>query len=409
MRPKSIVLSLFGLGVVAIAAAWLIIVGPNGTRHLLFARAQARSTGEIEAMLERIRLAKGFSISLYAQAPGARSLAVGAKGEAVFVGTEDDRVYVLTPGDGRAASVEIFAPEMKFTMPHGLCLSREGVLFVVERNRITAFDAAETHWRQAASRARIIVASGELIPRAEQSGVHTTRVCRIGPDARLYVTLGQPYNVAPRDKLALYDRLGIGGIVRFDQDGSAREVFARGVRNSVGMDFNPADGSLWFTDNQVDRMGDDTPPGELNRAPRAGLHFGFPWYGGGHVRTSDYASDAPPEGVVFPQVEQAAHAADLGMSFYTATMFPERWRGGIFSAQHGSWDASVPIGARIMFTNIGADGTSASSEVFAQGWNTGDLPYLGRPTDVAQLPDGSLLVADDQNGAIYRIAYGENR
>jgi glucose/arabinose dehydrogenase len=171
------------------------------------------------------------------------------------------------------------------------------------------------------------------------------------------------------------------------------------------MDFNPADATLWFTDNQVDLMGDDTPPGEINRAPRAGLHFGFPWYGGGHVRTQEYASDAPPRDVVFPEVEQAAHAADLGMSFYTGAMFPEKYRGGIFSAQHGSWDRSVPIGARVMFTTIGADGRGGASEVFADGWNTGGAHYLGRPADVAQLPDGSLLVADDQNGAVYRITY----
>ncbi len=127
------------------------------------------------------------------------------------------------------------------------------------------------------------------------------------------------------------------------------------------------------------------------------------------MRTNEYASEAPPEGVVFPQVEEAAHAADLGMSFYTGTMFPERYRGGMFSAQHGSWDRGVPIGARVMFTRIGADGISASSEVFAEGWNTGEPPYLGRPADIAQLPDGSLLVTDDQNGAVYRIAYQERK
>ena len=409
MRRKTIFASLFGLVVFAIAAAWFVFVGMNATRYLLFAHADARSRDEIEAMLKRIRLPEGFSIALYAQAPGARSLAVGAKGEAIFVGAADDRMYVLTPGDGRAASVDVFAPEMKFVMPHGLCLSREGVLFVVERNRITRFDEAESTWRQAAAGARVIVPAGDLIPRAEQSGFHTTRMCRVGPDGGLYVSLGQPYNVTPREKLELYDRVGIGGIIRMNQDGSAREVFARGVRNSVGMDFNPADGSLWFTDNQVDSMGDDTPPGELNRAARAGLHFGFPWYGGGHVRTNEYASDAPPEGVVFPQVEEAAHAADLGMSFYTGTMFPPAYRGGIFSAQHGSWDRRVPIGARVMFTRIGADGISASSEAFAEGWNTGEPPYLGRPADIAQLPDGSLLVTDDQNGAVYRIAYRESK
>ena len=135
-----------------------------------------------------------------------------------------------------------------------------------------------------------------------------------------------------------------------DRDGKNREVFARGIRNSVGLDFNPANGELWFTDNQVDGMGDDIPPGELNRTPRPGQHFGFPWYGGGKVRTNEYKDPKPPADAVFPQVEMAAHAADLGMTFYSGKMFPQEYRGGIFSAQHGSWNRTTPVGARVMFT-----------------------------------------------------------
>jgi glucose/arabinose dehydrogenase len=374
------------------------------------ARASAESAADrarrIEDMLRRIRLPEGFAISLYAQAPHARSLAVGPRGEAIFVGTDERRVFVLTPGGERAASVEPFAPQMKFVMPHGLCFSKDGTLFLVEQNRVMSFPDAESDWRKlGAGDARVLVAQGELIPTSEQSPIHSTRMCRVGPDGKLYVSLGQPHNVAPRAKLALYDRIGMGGIIRMNLDGSGREVFARGVRNSVGMDFNPADGALWFTDNQVDRMGDDTPPGELNRAPRAGLHFGFPWYGGGHARTREYAGDEPPPGVVFPEVEEAPHAADLGMSFYTGAMFPPSYRGGIFSAQHGSWDRVMPVGARVMFTRIGADGKGGVTEPFAEGWNVDEPHYLGRPVDVAQLPDGSILVTDDQNEAVYRISY----
>lgn len=360
---------------------------------------------EVEAILKRIRLPDGFSINLYALAPGARSLAVGREGKAIFVGTADDRVFVLAPGGEHAASVDIFAPSLKFVMPHGVCFAPDGALFLVERNKVSRLDDAESNWRDAAAHMSVIVRSGDLIPRSEQSSGHSTRMCRIGPDGKLYISLGQPYNVFPREKLALYEKTGIGGIVRMDRDGQNREVFARGVRNSVGMDFNPADGSLWFTDNQVDGMGDDIPPGEINRADRAGLNFGFPWYGGGHVRTNEYAGEMAPDDVVFPEVEEDAHAADLGMTFYTGGMFPPRYRGGIFSAQHGSWDRSVPIGARVMFTKIGAGGRGGESEVFADGWNIGAQHYLGRPVDVAQLPDGSLLVTDDQNGAVYRISY----
>ena len=360
----------------------------------------------VEADLRRIRMPEGFSISLYALVPHARTLAVGRRGEAIFVGTDARRIHVLTPGGERAASVETFAPDAPFVIPHGLCFDKDGALFVVEQNRVSSFAEAERDWRRLAWKdARILAPQGGLIPAAEQNANHTTRVCRVGPDDKLYIALGQPYNVTPRDRLALYDRIGMGGIIRMNRDGSAREVFARGIRNSVGMDFDPADGVLWFTDNQVDRMGDDKPPGELNRAPRSGLHFGFPWYGGGHVRTYEYSREEPPADVVFPQVEEAPHAADLGMSFYRGSAFPPYYHGGIFSAQHGSWDRTMPIGARVMFTRVGPEGKSGVSEAFAEGWNTGDPQYLGRPVDVAELPDGSLLVTDDENGAVYRIAY----
>jgi glucose/arabinose dehydrogenase len=219
------------------------------------------------------------------------------------------------------------------------------------------------------------------------------------------VTVGQPYNIPPPLKSALYAKVGLGAILRFDRDGRGRAIFASGIRNSVGLDFNPKDATLWFTDNQVDMMGDDTPPGELNRATKAGQSFGFPWYGGGHVRTQPYEHDTPPADAVFPQIEMVAHAADLGMTFYRGTMFPERYRGGIFSAQHGSWNRTVPVGARVMFTGLKPDGTADATAPFAEGWRQPDGSYAGRPVDVAELPDGSLLVSDDANGAIYRISY----
>lgn len=361
---------------------------------------QDRRGAEIESILTRIKLPQGFSIALYALVPDARTLAVGREGNAIFVGTAETHAFVITPGETKAVSVAPFAPSMKFTMPHGLCFSKDGALFLVERNRVTRFDDAEKTWRDAAANAKVVVKSGDLIPRSEESRGHSSRVCRVGPDDRLYISLGQPNNVAPKDKLALYEKTGIGGIIRMNLDGSQREVFATGIRNSVGMAFD-TDGSLWFTDNQVDSMGDDRPPGEINRADRAGLNFGFPWYGGGHVRTNEYAHIEPPKGVVFPVVETAPHAADLGIMFYRGDMFPKEYRGAMFYAQHGSWDRSIPIGARVMVTFAG---TTASTS-FAEGWNDGSGSYLGRPVDVAELADGSLLVTDDQNGAIYRITY----
>ncbi|MFO1125866.1 MAG: PQQ-dependent sugar dehydrogenase [Methylocystis sp.] len=362
--------------------------------------SQNAHRAEIESALKRVKLPPGFSISLYAIAPGARTLAIGREGKAILVGTQEKDIYVMTPGENSAAAVERFAPSMPFIMPHGVCLSADGALFLVERNRVTRFDDAENTWRDAAANAKVIVKSGDLIPRNEESRGHSSRVCQIGPDGKLYISLGQPYNVSPPEKLPLYQKTGIGGIVRMNLDGSQREVFATGIRNSVGMVFD-TDGSLWFTDNQVDSMGDNQPPGEINRADRPGLNFGFPWYGGGHVRTNEYARIEPPKDAVFPIVETAPHAADLGITFYRGDMFPKEYRGALFYAQHGSWDRSVPIGARVMVTLSG----TTESAPFAEGWNDGTGSYLGRPADVAALADGSLLVTDDQNGAIYRITY----
>jgi glucose/arabinose dehydrogenase len=352
-------------------------------------------------------LPPGFQISLYALVPDARHIAVGPQGVATFVGTRKSKIWVVTDRarGGVGDEVKEFAPTLPKKIPNGPCFSRDGFLYVAEQNRVLEYPAAEFFYESPDVVAGVVVAEGELIPKTEESYNHTARVCRVGPDNKLYIQLGQPYNVPSKEKNDLYRKLGIGGIIRMDRDGKNREVYAVGLRNPVGMDFNPKDKSLWTNDNQVDGMGDEQPPGELNRIASAGLDFGFPWYGGGKIRTNEYKNDTPPANVVFPQVEQAAHAADLGLIFYTGTMFPQTYRGAIFSTQHGSWNRTVPVGARLMVTFLKDDGNvSGKSEPFAEGWNENGY-YLGRPVDVAQLADGSLLVSDDLVGALYRIWY----
>lgn len=356
--------------------------------------------------LTSIKLPPGFKISLYALVPDARSIAVGPQGVATFVGTRKDKIYAVTDRahQGFADDVKEFAPSIPKQIPNALCFAKNGFLYSVERNRVLAYPAAEFFYESPDVAASVVVKDGELIPTDFESFNHTGRFCRIGPDDKLYITMGQPFNVPPPDKWAALQKAGVGAIIRMDEDGTNRETYAYGVRNSVGLDFSPADKTLWFTDNQVDGMGEDVPPGELNHATKIGENFGFPYYGGGHTRTAEYKTQTPPADAVFPVVEEVAHAADLGLSFYTGTMFPAEYRGAIFTAQHGSWNRTVPVGATIMVTTVNANGT-ATQKPFAEGWLTKDGSYIGRPVDVEQLRDGSLLVSDDFAGALYRITY----
>jgi glucose/arabinose dehydrogenase len=367
---------------------------------------------QLKKNLTRVKLPQGFRISLYAVVPDARHMAVGPSTGMVFAGTRKTKVWAITDRnkDRIADEVKSFAPSLSFQVPNAMCFSKDGFLHVIEHERALVFPAAEFFYEGPDVAVGIVADKGQLIPAEEASFNHGARVCRIGPDNKLYIALGQPHNVPAPNLMDTYNKWGIGGIVRMDRDGKNREVFARGIRNSVGMDFNPKNGDLWFTDNQVDGMGDDIPPGELNRITKAGQNFGFPWYGGGKVRTEEYKTSEPPADAVPPQVEMDAHAADLGMLFYTGRMFPQRYRGGIFSAQHGSWNRTTPVGARVMFTRLNEDGAAAGTEVFAEGWLDGETgEYMGRPVDIAMLPDGSLLVSDDYAGAIYRISYATPR
>ncbi|MCE4223715.1 sorbosone dehydrogenase [Methylobacterium sp. C25] len=374
------------------------------------AGAEIPQTGKradaIRKTLSKIKLPAGFKIDLYAIVPDARQIAVGPNAGVLFVGTRKTKVYTVTDRDKDRVADEVrpFAPGVTFHDPNGVCFSRDGVLFIAELNRLLAFPAAEFFYENPDVALNVVVKQGELIPPSEESFNHSAHVCKFGPDGKIYIALGQPHNVPPKEKLDLYHKTGLGGIIRMDPLGKDREVYATGIRNSVGIDFSREDKSLWFTDNQVDGMGDDQPPGELNRASKAGENFGFPWYGGGKTRTVEYKDETPPKDVVFPQAEMPPHAADLGMTFYNAKMFPESYRGGIFTAEHGSWNRTQPLGARVMFTPV-KDGKAGEPKPFAEGWLTGDGEYLGRPVDVAVLQDGSLLVSDDTTGAIYRISY----
>ncbi|MFK7892336.1 MAG: sorbosone dehydrogenase family protein [Granulosicoccus sp.] len=378
----------------------------TGTKDHTVIDQNAKSAESIRRVLEGISLPDGFSIDLYALVPDARHMAMAPQGTVLFVGTKKNKVWAVMDRDRDRVADEVkdFAPSLEFDIPNGVTFSKDGFLFIAERNRVLMFPAAEFFHESPDVVAVPIVPQGELIPVEEERNNKTARVVKIGPDDKLYISLGQPFNVAPPEKMDLYNEVGIGGIIRMDRDGSDREVYTYGVRNSVGHDFHPVTGELWWTDNQVDGMGDDIPPGEINRQTEAGQHFGHPWYGGGSVRTNEYAGQEVPVDVVMPMTETVAHAADLGMSFYTGNMFPEKYKNAIFSAQHGSWNRTTPIGARVMVTFIDEEGNT-TTQPFAEGWIDENGEYDGRPVDVVQMKDGSLLVSDDFANAVYRISY----
>ena len=371
---------------------------------------EGRNADAIRANLKRIKLPPGFRIDLFAVVPDARHMAVAPSTNMLFVGTRKTTVWAVTDrnSDGVADEVKSFAPSLKFVNPNGVCWTKDGFLVVVEHNRVLNFPAAEFFYEGPDVAVIPVVNRGELIPPDEESFNHGARACRIGPDGMLYITLGQPFNVPARDKLALYNKAGIGGIVRMNAfDGSKREVYATGIRNSVGLEFNPKDGSLWFTDNQTDGMGDDIPAGEINRATKPGQFFGYPWrQGKTRITEFGYDKDPLPANITDPVVYMDAHAADLGLAFYTGKAFPAKYQGALFSAQHGSWNRTKPIGARVMVTYLKPDGLPDKTEVFAEGWLDSETgTYRGRPVDVAVMKDGSLLISDDFAGALYRVTY----
>ena len=306
-------------------------------------------------ILPNIKMPAGFKIELFAVAPDARHMAVSRNKGAVWIGTRKDKVWQATDRDmdNVADTVESYSAALKFDIPNGVCYSDDGHLYVVERNRVLWFPAAEFFMEGADGPVFALIPQGELIPPEEESYNHTARVCVIGPDDKLYISMGQPFNVPPEDKYPMYDEVGIGGIIKINRFPGelGREVVGIGIRNSVGHAFHPDNGDLWFTDNQVDGMGEETPPGELNKACGLGpnIWYGFPYYGGGNVRTGEYKDKQIPgkysAKYCKPQIETIAHAADLGMMFYTGNMFPAKYKNAIFSTQHGSWNRVNAKGA----------------------------------------------------------------
>ncbi len=340
-----------------------------------------------EPSIDRLKLPPGFSVELYASVPGARSLAVGARGT-VFVGTMDaGRVYALKPrADGRSAEVTTVASGLH--IPNGVAF-RDGALYVAEINRILRYDDIEARLD---SPPKPVV----ITDRYPRDRGHGWKFIAFGPDGWLYVPVGAPCNVCESD-----ERYAL--ISRIRPDGSGYEVFARGVRNTVGFDWHPESGELWFNDHGRDWMGDDLPSCELNRATKAGLHFGFPYCHQGDTADPEFGAKRSCSEFTPPAWKQGGHVAPNGLRFYGGKMFPAEYRNRVFVAQHGSWNRSKKNGYRVMMGTIDG-GKIQRFEPFVEGWLEGERAW-GRPVDLLVLADGSLLISDDQAGAVYRVTY----
>jgi glucose/arabinose dehydrogenase len=337
-----------------------------------------------------INLLPGFEISLYADdLPNARSLAL-SPGGTLFVGTRTQgNLYAVVDRDQDYVADESFLLGRGMNMPNGVAF-RDGALYVAEVNRILRYDNIEADLSNPPEPTII----NQDFPSAQH---HGWKFIRFGPDGLLYVPVGAPCNVCePPGEL-------FSAITRLKPDGSGLEIFASGVRNSVGFDWHPETGELWFTDNGRDQLGDDMPPDELNYAPEPGLHFGFPYCHGGTIPDPQFGQGRSCDEFTPPAQPLGPHVASLGMRFYTGDMFPAEYRNQIFIAEHGSWNRTEPIGYRITLVRL-ENNRAVSYEVFAEGWLREGQPW-GRPVDLLVMPDGSMLVSDDFAGAIYRITY----
>ena len=354
---------------------------------MLFVSLNALAQADLD--LADISMPPGFSIEIWTdEVPNARSLALGDNGT-VFVATRrDGRVYAVVPSSDSAPTVVTLAEDLK--MPNGVAV-HEGDLYVAENHRITRFVDIE-------NRLQNIPVPEVVIDTLSTETHHGWRYIDFGPDGKLYIAIGAPCNVCERD--------GFANISRMNSDGSEQEIVASGIRSSVGFTWHPETGDLWFTDNGRDMLGDDIPPGELNHAPRDGMHFGFPYCHGGEIPDPEFGVDRSCDEFESPAQKLGPHVAPLGVLFYTGSMFPEEYTGQVFIAEHGSWNRSNKIGYRISLVRM-IDGRASGYDVFAEGWLQ-DEEASGRPVDMLVLSDGSLLVSDDQNGTIYRISYSRS-
>jgi len=355
---------------------------------LAFAFFLSGST-QAEIQLDLIELPAGFSIEIYVEGiKNARQMARGEKGT-IFAGSRrGGKVWAVSDidGDQRADKVRLIDEGLR--MPTGLEF-RDGALYVGALGRILRYDDIEENLDQPPDPVLVT----DALPKEQY---HGWKYLRFGPDGKLYVPVGIPCNIC--------DDKGFGEIRRMNPDGTGMEVFSFGVRNSVGLAFHPDNQQLWFTDNGLDRLGDDIPADELNHAPKQGMHFGIPYCHQGDLLDEEFGIGKDCADYTPPVAKLDPHGAALGLVFYTGEMFPDEYANRLFVTQHGSWNRTEKSGYQILVLDVNPDGTVVDKKVFASGWLQGQENW-GRPNDVLVMPDGALLVSDDMAGVIYRIVY----
>ncbi|MEP2671509.1 MAG: sorbosone dehydrogenase family protein [Cyclobacteriaceae bacterium] len=351
----------------------------------------AISDASAQLPLNTIQLPPGFSISVYAEVDNARSMVMSPSGT-LFVGNrKEDQVYAVKDTDGDFKADKRWVIASGLNMPNGVAF-KDGDLYVAEVNRILKFKDIENNLSD----------PGEpevVYDQYPTETHHGWKYIAFGPDGKLYVPVGAPCNICDPEE-PIY-----ASITRMNADGTGMEVFASGIRNTVGFTWHPETKALWFTDNGRDMMGDDIPPCEFNTAPTAGMHFGYPYCHGGTIKDPEFGDKKPCADFTQPVQNLNAHVAPLGVKFYTGSMFPAEYKNQAFIAEHGSWNRTKKSGHLVSLVKL-EDGKAVGYETFAEGWLNHDTQEAwGRPVDVLVLQDGSMLVSDDKGGMIYRISY----
>jgi len=340
--------------------------------------------------LDKIKLPKGFTISVYAEVPHARSMTLSPNGT-LFVGNNaGNKVYAVVDENKDGIADKVYTIAKGLNTPNGVAF-KNGSLYIATISKILRLDSIESNLSNPPQ-------PKVVYDQYPTDAHHGWKFIAFGPDGKLYVPVGAPCNVCDQSN-PVY-----ASITTLNADGTGMEIFARGIRNTVGFDWHPKTKELWFTDNGRDNMGDNVPEDELNRAQQKGMHFGFPYCHQGNIPDPKFGVDKKCSDYIAPVKNIGPHVAALGMRFYTGKMFPAEYNNAIFIAKHGSWNRSIPIGYDVSVAKLNGNEVS-SYTTFAEGWLRPDHSIIGRPVDVQQMPDGALLVSDDYNGVIYRIIY----